>query len=80
MLERRRILEDRMTEIPNRIMLSDVHEVHVKRKIYCNCNDIICRELRDFFISGSARSGGENRLCIEAEIGGSGLEGHRCAY
>jgi len=32
MLERRRILKDRMTEIPNRIMLSDVHQVHVKRE------------------------------------------------
>lgn len=28
-LERRKILMDRMTEIPNRIMLSEVHEVHV---------------------------------------------------
>ncbi|XP_018353062.1 PREDICTED: DNA ligase 3 [Trachymyrmex septentrionalis] len=28
MLERRNILKDRMTEIPNRIMLSEVHEVH----------------------------------------------------
>ncbi|XP_032688093.1 DNA ligase 3 isoform X2 [Odontomachus brunneus] len=28
MSERRRILKDRMTEIPNRIMLSEVHEVH----------------------------------------------------
>lgn len=32
MSERRRILRDRMTEIPNRIMLSEVHEVHVKNK------------------------------------------------
>ncbi|XP_072763231.1 DNA ligase 3 isoform X2 [Anoplolepis gracilipes] len=29
--ERRRILKDRMTEIPNRIMLSEVHEVHDPR-------------------------------------------------
>ncbi|KAL6424114.1 hypothetical protein ACFW04_009769 [Cataglyphis niger] len=33
MLERRRILKDRMTEIPNRIMLSEVHEVHDPRAL-----------------------------------------------
>ncbi|GAB1868521.1 DNA ligase [Camponotus japonicus] len=31
MSERRRILMDRMTEIPNRIMLSEIHEVHDPR-------------------------------------------------
>ncbi|XP_011168982.2 DNA ligase 3 [Solenopsis invicta] len=33
MLERRNILKDRMTEIPNRIMLSEVHEVHEPREL-----------------------------------------------
>ncbi|XP_077279492.1 DNA ligase 3 isoform X2 [Temnothorax americanus] len=33
MLERRNILKDRMTEIPNRIMLSEVHEVHDPRDL-----------------------------------------------
>ncbi|CAL1678471.1 unnamed protein product [Lasius platythorax] len=33
MLERRRILKDRMTEIPNRIMLSEVYEVHDPRDL-----------------------------------------------
>lgn len=30
MMERRRILSESMTEIPNRIMLSEVKEVHVR--------------------------------------------------
>ncbi|XP_018313454.1 DNA ligase 3 [Mycetomoellerius zeteki] len=33
MLERRNILKDRMTEIPNRIMLSEIHEVHDPRDL-----------------------------------------------
>ncbi|XP_070172675.1 DNA ligase 3 isoform X2 [Polyergus mexicanus] len=33
MLERRRILKDRMTEIPSRIMLSEIHEVHDPRAL-----------------------------------------------
>ncbi|XP_011338328.1 DNA ligase 3 isoform X3 [Ooceraea biroi] len=33
MLERRRILNDRMTEIPSRIMLSEIHEVHDPRDL-----------------------------------------------
>ncbi|XP_011866733.1 PREDICTED: DNA ligase 3 isoform X2 [Vollenhovia emeryi] len=33
MLERRNILKDRMTEIPNRIILSEVHEVHDPRDL-----------------------------------------------
>ncbi|XP_036142769.1 DNA ligase 3 [Monomorium pharaonis] len=33
MLERRNILKDRMTEIPNRIMLSEVYEVHDPRDL-----------------------------------------------
>lgn len=33
MLERRRILKDKMTEIQNRIMLSEVHEVHDPRDL-----------------------------------------------
>lgn len=82
MLERRRILKDRMTEIPNRIMLSEVHEVHVKRNILIV---IYLQQYRiagydSYLVSGSACFGGKNHVCVEIGSRGFSPEGHRCKY
>lgn len=82
MLERRRILKDRMTEIPNRIMLSEVYEVHVRRETNCYLflHNSRIADCDSHLISGSTGSGAKNRVCVEIRSRGFGPKGYRCKY
>lgn len=82
MSERRRILMDRMTEIPNRIMLSEIHEVHVNTLslVIIYLQQYRIADYDSHLVSGSAGFGGKNRACIEIGSRGFGSKGHRCKY